>query len=135
MHELRAATDRVSGVITVADDLSRLLGLTVEIDLRAFDAGDLLRNHELHRLLDTARHPTARLELDAPASITDGVVAFSGTIHYRGHAVRYALRASRGPAPDGQLRAPVPSSRGSPSTASSRRDCSSSRSTIPSRSR
>lgn len=92
VHDTRVVTDRVSGLLEVSDDLTRLEHLAVEVDVRSLDAGDFLRNRELHAHLETARNPLARLTLAAPAAIRDGAVSFAARLEYRGQTVRYDLR-------------------------------------------
>jgi hypothetical protein len=84
----------VSGELEVSDDGTTLERLAVEVEVRSLDAGDFLRNRELHAHLETGRNPVARLRLVAPAAIDGGTVAFAAILEYRGQSVRCALRAT-----------------------------------------
>jgi polyisoprenoid-binding protein YceI len=100
VHDTKVVTDRVTGEVIVGDD-GRLERLLVEVDTRSLNAGDFLRNHEMHDYLETAKNPVARLTLEAPVPLGNGTVALAASLEFRGQRARYELRAQGDVSPTG----------------------------------
>jgi len=99
VHDTKVLTDRISGEVVVTD--GRLERLVVEVDTRSLNAGDFLRNHEMHDYLETSKNPVARLTLEAPAAVGPAGADFAASLEFRGQRVRYELRAEGQATPTG----------------------------------
>jgi polyisoprenoid-binding protein YceI len=95
IHDTRTIWSRLSGTIAV-DPAAPQAGASAEVavDMRAFDAGDRLKNWKLRSDLDPDRHPTAtfrldRLEVNGAEPLA---AAASGVLAWRGREVE--IRAS-----------------------------------------
>lgn len=92
VHDTKTIWDQVSGTIEV-DPANPAAGATatIEVDMRAFDAGDRLKNWKLKSDLDPDRHPTARFTLSGltvgtqSGARVDGATA-RGQLAWRGKA-------------------------------------------------
>ena len=95
IHDTRTVWNKIAG--TIEADVDSIAGATAKltVDMRAFDAGDFLKNRKLKKDLEVARYPEAQFELSGLDDIerkAEGSFEATarGVIRWRGRAVDIA---------------------------------------------
>jgi hypothetical protein len=90
VHDTRTVWSKLSGFVSVDPDAPESgADAEITVDMRAFDAGDRLKNWKLRSDLDPDRHPSARFQLGRlTVEARDPMRATAvGTLSWRGRDV------------------------------------------------
>jgi polyisoprenoid-binding protein YceI len=80
VHDTKTVWAKLSGTITLDVDALATARAEISVDMRAFDAGDFLKNWKLKSELDADKHPTAIFRLVGIEDVRETTAGeFSGT--------------------------------------------------------
>ena len=95
VHDTTTVWDRITGDVQADPDAIEQAKATFRVDMRAFDAGDWLKNRKLRKDFDMDAHPTATFKLERVSEVVRDGSKFTakaeGTLSWRGKDVPLVL--------------------------------------------
>lgn len=95
VHDTTTVWDRITGTVEADPDAIEQATATFQVDMRAFDAGDWLKNRKLRKDFAMDDHPTATFTLERVSEVVRDGATFTakaeGVLAWRGKQVPLVL--------------------------------------------